>query len=105
MNWPSNIVYVISIISTIWIELNSFRVNTLKMPVNTAHVSERFGILIMIMLGECILALVLTDVDASLSSLNTFRITAGAFVVCYVCYDMYFRSHVQNLNRHALANA
>eukprot|EP00494_Astrolonche_serrata_P032357 UN32626 len=98
--WVINITYMICITVLLVYQLNSFRVNTRQMPPNTEHMSERFGILVMILLGESVLALILNEVETTDSSVSSVII--AAFVVMYLLYDMYFRSHCHEETYHAL---
>jgi len=93
---------IIAYINIFWMSLNSFRV--WKESVPNAHLQfeyiERFGLIIMITSGESILALVIADFE---QDFGHYAMVMVAFVTMYVFKEIYFDSHSETPQMHALA--
>jgi len=104
-------------IPILWIEMNSLRHATKYGPAESEALTERCGIFILIMLGESILALILTNVEYPTSDSDKSGIDIGSkqakeatgvvifsFFIMACVYIMYFNGHMSEEGKHALDN-
>eukprot|EP00494_Astrolonche_serrata_P025336 UN25597 len=88
-------------------ELNSLRVENESQHPYTELLTERYGMMTMIMLGESILSLILVKLDVTnMEDHNKFNLSVVlecSFGTCFLLFFMYFRGHVEG-GDHALDN-
>jgi len=91
----------IGIFITFWVSLTSFLVQH-ENEVTVEHFVERFGILVMIVTGESILALILGDsTDSFKQQFEDYCLVFLSFSIMYVVKDIYFQSTAEEED-HAL---
>jgi len=80
---------------------NSFRVDESRLPVNVQHFTERLGLLVMIMLGESILAIILPPFETDNGHII---LTLLSFTLIYSIRCSYFFDVSVGMLDHALRN-
>ena len=89
-----------------WRTSNTFQVNAMQIPVNVHHFAERFGLLMMIYIGESIIAILLPEGDFTFEH---YAIVHLGFLNIYILRFIYFNlahaSCKHEGDSHALRNA
>lgn len=111
-------IFLISTLPILIVEFNGIRIVDEHAVAETEMLTERFGIFILIMLGESILALVSQSIEFPVdtydkSGIDLFSTKAGEAIGLVVCsfiimsclYIVYFEGHVNMSGNHALDNA
>jgi len=98
--WVVITILIITSFCILLIELNSLRVHIDFIPVYIEHLSYQVGNLFAIVLGETVINLALIDIN---NHTTTTSIAVGCcFLVVFLIYDQYAKSHVKD-EYHALA--
>jgi len=117
-DFTREIVFLVSCVPILYIELNGVRRSSTSTPSETREVSFRFGIYVFILLGESILSLILTRMEFPTSTFDRSGIDIVSkhssealgivcfsyFLICCLFY-MYFNGHMTESGRHALDNS
>jgi len=106
----------IGLLPILLVELNSLRIVNERRPAETEALTERYGIFVLILIGETILALILTSLEIPDDDYDGIRDLSNVYVrqsttiviLCFVqmacLYIMYFNGHVNEAGQHALDN-
>jgi len=87
------------VVEFVWIHF-SYSDPRASIPLNIEHTTERFGLFIMLVLGESIVAIV-TDANG-LTGVNDWLIAIFGFATVFACKTIYFEAQPHEPKEHAL---
>eukprot|EP00466_Bigelowiella_natans_P002894 jgi/Bigna1/130550/aug1.11_g5258 len=85
-------------VEVIWVWY-TYRTTQASIPVNVEHISERYGLFIMLMHGESIIAI---GTDTSVNTTDDFIIVFWGFVIVFAMHFLYYGSLPKEPEEHAL---